>query len=935
MANTVTLLSYANTFGDWVVTTNALAKENNDIAANNYVKPTGTLYLNDPTLGLQVANNAIIAGQLQVTGVGSSAYVQNNLRVDGQTYLQNTTLSLVALGQANIGGPLLALSSGTGLAVSNNTTIGGFLRVSGNSSITGAVAMGNTLSVVSATALGNTLSVTSAATMGSTLTVADNGSFGNNLSVLNNTSSYNYFAGGLSNTNNLIVRTRANILGATITNDTVTNTLQANTSVTTPLGYINLLQANNSVNTSSASVTNTLYANNIVANSGIVIPKITVTNLLDANAVPGYFSSLYTSGQLSVGGNFIINGATVYNTNTFTLSASSNNQISYFNVYRSPGANASIRWNEPQKYWDMLDVNNSTYYRILTTETISDSVISTSQVTAASSNAANILNNSIVTANTSMKSYVDNSVLTANTNMKYYVDNSVSTANSSMKSYVDANTSSLQSQISSNVSSLQSQISSNVSIISGIDATQNTNITNLNTFAQAAFNKANTGSGTFNGTVGQSIANNGVFTFSSNNGVVISGTANTMYFNTAQDLRTTASPTFNNLTLTNPLAIAQGGTGTTTAAQALTNLLPTGTTSGYVLTTGGPGTFYWSASGGGGGGTTPGTTIASTRITYTANGSGLAYATPVYVPGASQLRIYIDGVRQFASEYTETSGNTAGSGIVTFTSSPPAGSTILVEVDGYIINPYYANNIAYTVNSTISSTANTIQLAIDTLASISALKSGTVFTGLVLAPTAATTTSNTQIATTAYVNNLANSGYVFAHSISGNAATVTNGVYNNGGNYSINISGLAATATTATTANALNTGNNYQINSLGVGTAPSGTAGEIRAINNITAYYSDDRLKTRLGNIENALEKVMSLNGFNYEANETAQALGYQVKPEVGLSAQEVQAVLPEVVVPAPIDEKYLTIHYERVIPLLVEAIKELKAEIDTLKGSK
>ena len=42
MANTVSILSYANTFGDWVVTTNSLVKENNDFAANNYIKPTGT-----------------------------------------------------------------------------------------------------------------------------------------------------------------------------------------------------------------------------------------------------------------------------------------------------------------------------------------------------------------------------------------------------------------------------------------------------------------------------------------------------------------------------------------------------------------------------------------------------------------------------------------------------------------------------------------------------------------------------------------------------------------------------------------------------------------------------------------------------------------------------------------------------------------------------
>jgi hypothetical protein len=204
----------------------------------------------------------------------------------------------------------------------------------------------------------------------------------------------------------------------------------------------------------------------------------------------------------------------------------------------------------------------------------------------------------------------------------------------------------------------------------------------------------------------------------------------------------------------------------------------------------------------------------------------------------------------------------------------------------------------------------------------------------------------------------------------GNANTVTNGVYSNlfysdptwltgiantkiigtiqpsqiaGGSGS----GLVNTITGTTNQIVANTGSgnillstpqnldtaaNFRIGSLGVGTTASGTSGEIRAVNNITAYYSDDRLKTRLGNIDGALAKVMSLNGFHYEANETAQALGYTVKPEVGLSAQEVQAVLPEVVVPAPIDEKYLTIHYERIIPLLVEAIKELQAEVASLK---
>jgi hypothetical protein len=169
------------------------------------------------------------------------------------------------------------------------------------------------------------------------------------------------------------------------------------------------------------------------------------------------------------------------------------------------------------------------------------------------------------------------------------------------------------------------------------------------------------------------------------------------------------------------------------------------------------------------------------------------------------------------------------------------------------------------------------------------------------------------------------------------------------GTWGVSITGNAATATTLQTARTINgvsfngsadititaaaTNVNTQLASLGVGTAASGTAGQIRATNNITAYYSDDRLKTRLGNIEDALAKVRTLSGFYYEANETAQALGYEVVREVGVSAQQVQAVQPEIVVPAPIDDKYLTVRYERLVPLLIEAIKELDSQVQELKA--
>ena len=67
------VLTYANTFGQWVIQTNNLVQYVNNFSANGFIKPTGTLRLSEPTTGLQVDYNAIIGGQLQVTGVGSSA----------------------------------------------------------------------------------------------------------------------------------------------------------------------------------------------------------------------------------------------------------------------------------------------------------------------------------------------------------------------------------------------------------------------------------------------------------------------------------------------------------------------------------------------------------------------------------------------------------------------------------------------------------------------------------------------------------------------------------------------------------------------------------------------------------------------------------------------------------------------------------------------
>ena len=101
----------------------------------------------------------------------------------------------------------------------------------------------------------------------------------------------------------------------------------------------------------------------------------------------------------------------------------------------------------------------------------------------------------------------------------------------------------------------------------------------------------------------------------------------------------------------------------------------------------------------------------------------------------------------------------------------------------------------------------------------------------------------------------------------------------------------------------------------------------------IIAFASDDRLKTNKVNIGNALDKVKSLNGFTFKFNETGASLsaGFDTSTShAGVSAQEVQAVLPEAVVTRA-DGEYLTVKYEKLVPLLLEAIKELSAKVDAL----
>ena len=109
---------------------------------------------------------------------------------------------------------------------------------------------------------------------------------------------------------------------------------------------------------------------------------------------------------------------------------------------------------------------------------------------------------------------------------------------------------------------------------------------------------------------------------------------------------------------------------------------------------------------------------------------------------------------------------------------------------------------------------------------------------------------------------------------------------------------------------------------------------------------STNEIKRLLYNIEtikNAAEKLYTLNGVFYTQNKFAEQFGYNdYQRQVGVIAQEVQKIMPEVVKPAPFDvtedggsksgEYYLTVMYERLIPLIVETIKEQQKEIEELE---
>ncbi len=122
-----------------------------------------------------------------------------------------------------------------------------------------------------------------------------------------------------------------------------------------------------------------------------------------------------------------------------------------------------------------------------------------------------------------------------------------------------------------------------------------------------------------------------------------------------------------------------------------------------------------------------------------------------------------------------------------------------------------------------------------------------------------------------------------------------------------------------------------QAHCLGIGMVPSTTAGEIHAAADIVAYSSSDkRLKENIKPIENPLGKIAQISGNTFDWIENDEVHSHKGS-DIGVIAQEIESVLPELVTTR--ENGYKAVKYDKVVALLIEAVKDQQAQIDELKS--
>ena len=351
------------------------------------------------------------------------------------------------------------------------------------------------------------------------------------------------------------------------------------------------------------------------------------------------------------------------------------------------------------------------------------------------------------------------------------------------------------------------------------------------------------------------------------------------------------------------LPVAGGGTGLTAGTSGG---IPAYTASG-TLTSSGVLAQYGVVIGGGAGAVPTSTAVGTSTHVLTSNGAGVAPTFQALPAG---------GVTTFTAGTTGFTPNTATSGAVTLagTLATANGGTNLGGA-----TPFTSTGIVYASSASVLATGSTLTFNGTDLTFQSAIKLLNSDGG-----------GNKAILSTHLYGGSGGTGTLTLASTYGNANRSQIKV-GTGGAAVISFENDSSEKARITLG-------------LSVGTTSDPGAGAIYATGAITAFFSDKRLKTVSGKIENALDKVAKLSGVYYTFNDTAKSFGYDSdEVQVGVLAQDVEEVLPEIVKAAPFDldennnsksgENYKTVQYEKLVPLLIEAINELQAKVKLLEN--
>ena len=179
-------------------------------------------------------------------------------------------------------------------------------------------------------------------------------------------------------------------------------------------------------------------------------------------------------------------------------------------------------------------------------------------------------------------------------------------------------------------------------------------------------------------------------------------------------------------------------------------------------------------------------------------------------------------------------------------------------------------------------------------------------------------------------SNTANSGRIFFE------GTSTSAIFQEGSDLSFRVNATTGSSSGTNRMDLRETGLTINNASLGVGVSANGTNGRGDFSNDVVAFStSDKRLKENIKPLDSALDKVLKISGVSFDwkelTEEEKKTIHGNEGHDVGVIAQEIEEVLPEVVTTR--DSGYKAVKYEKIVPLLIEAIKEQQQQIEELKN--